>query len=173
MITTFDELVAPDSTTKIINYFVDHVNLKEMRFKNTTAPVVEGGSSFPPSNMIKMYLYGYRNGIRSSRKLAKVCEVNIEVIWLIDGVEPDFRVISDFRKDNIGCMKKFCHEFTRWVTVDMEKEDVFIDGSKFKVWNLKGRSFTIHKLEEMQEHLEKYRRYRRTMEKRGSPWMNS
>lgn len=152
MVTTFDELIAPDSTARIINYFIDNVDLEEMGFKNTT-PAAEGRPSFPPSNMAKMYLYGYRNGIRSSRKLAKACEVNIEVKWLMEGMTPDFRVISDFRKDNIDCMKKLYREFTRRVTVDLETGDVSIDGSKFKAWNSKDRNFTIHKLEERMEWL--------------------
>lgn len=152
MVTTFDELVAPDSTARIINYFVDNVDLEEMGFQNTM-PAVEGRPSFPPSNMAKMYLYGYRNGIRSSRKLAKACEVNIEVKWLMEGLTPDFRVIADFRKDNISSMKTLYHEFTKRVMVDLETGDVSIDGSKFKAWNSKDRNFTIHKLEERMEWL--------------------
>lgn len=150
MITTFDALVAPDSTARIIRYFVDNVDLGKMGFLNTE-PAVKGRPSYPPSSMVKLYLYGYRNHIRSSRKLARACEVNIEVKWLMGGLTPDFRVISDFRKDNIGCMKKLYHEFTERVTVDIETGDVSIDGSKFKAWNSKDRNFTIHKLEERME----------------------
>lgn len=153
MFTTFDDLVAPDSTARIIKYFVDNVELDEMGFLNT-APAAEGRPSYPPSSMVKLYLYGYRNGIRSSRKLARACEVNIEVKWLMDGLTPDFRVISDFRKDNIDCMKKLYHEFTKRVTVDIETGDVSIDGSKFKAWNSKDRNFTVHKLEERMEWIE-------------------
>lgn len=153
MITTFDDLVAPDSTARIIKYFVDNVDLGEMGFLNTD-PATEGRPSYPPSNMAKLYLYGYRNKIRSSRKLARACEVNIEAKWLMDGLTPDFRVISDFRKDNIDCMKKLYHEFTRRVTVDVESGDVSIDGSKFKAWNSKDRNFTVHKLEERMEWIE-------------------
>ncbi len=153
MLTTFDDLVAPDSTARIIKYFVDNVDLGGMGFLNTD-PAVEGRPSYPPSNMAKMYLYGYRNSIRSSRKLARACEVNIEVKWLMDGLTPDFRVISDFRKDNIDCMKKLYHEFTKRVTVDVETGDVSIDGSKFKAWNSKDRNFTVHKLEERMEWIE-------------------
>ena len=153
MITTFDEFVAPDSTARIIDYFVDCVDLEEMGFKNMT-PAVEGRPSFPPSCMAKLYIYGYRNSIRSSRKLARACEVNIEVKWLIDGLTPDFRVISDFRKDNIDSMKKLYHEFTKRVTVDLKTGDVSIDGSKFKAWNSKDRNFTVHKLEERMEWIE-------------------
>ena len=150
MITTFDALVAPDSTARIIRYFVDNVDLGKMGFLNTK-PAIEGRPSYPPSSMVKLYLYGYRNRIRSSRQLARACEVNIEVKWLMGGLTPDFRVISDFRKDNIGCMKKLYHEFTERVTVDLKTGDVSIDGSKFKAWNSKDRNFTIHKLEERME----------------------
>ena len=153
MVTTFDELVAPDSIARIINYFIDNVDLGEMGFKNTT-PATEGRPSFPPSNMAKLYLYGYRNKIRSSRKLERACEVNIEAMWLMEGLTPDHRVISDFRKDNIDCMKKLYHEFTKRVTVDIETGDVSIDGSKFKAWNSKDRNFTVHKLEERMEWIE-------------------
>ncbi len=146
MLTAFDDLVAPDSTARITKYSVDNVDLGEMGFLNTD-PAVEGGPSYPPSNMAKMYLYGYRDNIRSSRKLAKACEVNIEVKWLMDGLTPDFRVISDFRKDNIDCMKKLYHGFTKRVTVDVEAGDVSIDGSKSKAWNSKDRNFTVYKLE--------------------------
>ncbi len=72
MLTTFDDLVAPDSTARIIKYFVDNVDLGGMGFLNID-PAIEGRPSYPPSNMAELYLYGYRNNIRSSRKLAKAC----------------------------------------------------------------------------------------------------
>jgi len=150
---SFDDLVAPDSTARIIRYFVDNVDLVEMGFKNAV-PSAEGRPSYPPANMLKLYLYGYRNHIRSSRKLAKACELNVEVIWLMDGLTPDFRVISDFRKDNKDCMKKLFREFTKRVMVDAKTGEVSIDGSKFKAWNSKDRNFTVHKLEERIEWIE-------------------
>lgn len=153
MITTFDSLIRGDSTARIISAFVDNVNLHELGFRNTN-PAMEGRPSYPPACMVKLYLYGYRNHIRSSRKLAKACEVNIEVKWLMEGRTPDFRVISDFRKDNIDCLKKLYREFTRRVTVDVKTGDVSIDGSKFKASNSKERNFTIHKLEERIEWIE-------------------
>lgn len=64
-------------------------------------------------------------------------------MWLMCGLKPDFRTISDFRKDNIGCMKKVYKEFVKRVTVDMETGFVSIDGSKFKAWNSKDRNRCI------------------------------
>lgn len=161
MITSIDNLVAPDSTARIIKHFVNNVDLAEMGFMNTD-PAAEGRPSYPPVNMVMMYIYGYRNHIRSSRKLARECKLNLEMIWLMEGLKPNFRVIADFRKDNIDCMKKLYHEFTRRVTVDQKTGEVSIDGSKFKAWNSKDRNFTIAKLEErmewIQDHTEEYLR---------------
>ena len=128
MMTAFDSLVPADSNARIIKHFIDNADLAEMGFNNMD-PAIEGRPSYPPSNMIKLYLYGYRNKIRSSRKLQKACRINIEARWLMEGLEPDFRVISDFRKDNIKSLKNLYHEFTRRVTVDLETGDVSIDGS--------------------------------------------
>ena len=161
MMTTFDNLVPADSNARIIKHFIDNVDLDEMGFDNMD-PAIEGRPSFPPSNMVKLYLYGYRNKIRSSRKLQNACRINIEARWLMEGLEPDFRVNSDFRKDNLRSLKNLYHEFTRRVTVDLETGDVSIDGSKFKAWNSKERNFTIQKLEErmgwLEDHAEEYLR---------------
>lgn len=161
VITTFDALVAPNSTARIIDHFINNVDLDKMGFKNTI-PAIEGKPSYPPANMAKMYLYGYRNNIRSSRKLQQACKVNIEVKWLMEGLEPNHSAIADFRKDNIDCLKELYHEFARRVTVDIETGDVSIDGSKFKAWNSKENNFTIQKLEEriewLEDHSEEYLR---------------
>ena len=70
--------------------------------------------------MLKLYIYGYKNQIRSSRKLAKNCKVNIEVKWLIGGVEPDYRTISEFRRKNAECLKKVFHEFNKRIDSAVE-----------------------------------------------------
>ena len=161
MMTDFDSLIDPHSTARIIDYFIDNVDLEVMGFTNTTAKD-EGRPCYPASSYMKLYLYGYRNDIRSSRKLEAACKVNIEVMWLMQGLTPDFRSISDFRKDNIRCMKKLFHEFTKRVTADVKTGAVSIDGSKFKAWNSKDRNFTITKLDDrikwLEDHTEEYLR---------------
>ena len=134
MITSFDSLVEPESIARIIDFFVDHVDLMKMGFQRAEANA-GGRGCYPPSNLMKLYLYGYRRGIRSSRKLEAACKTNLEVIWLMDGLQPDFRTISDFRKDNIACMKKVFKEFTKRISVDLDTGYVSIDVSKFKAWN--------------------------------------
>lgn len=161
MITSFDSLVEPESIARIIDFFVDHVDLMKMGFQRAEANA-GGRGCYPPSNLMKLYLYGYRRGIRSSRKLEAACKTNLEVIWLMDGLQPDFRTISDFRKDNIACMKKVFKEFTKRISVDLDTGYVSIDGSKFKAWNSKDRNFTAMKLDDrikwLEDHTEEYLR---------------
>ena len=143
-----DDLIAVESEVRIIDKFVDTLDLSEMGFKRAI-PNQKGTNSFDPRDILKLYLYGYRNKIRSSRKLERLCETNIEVMWLIRGLRPDFRTISDFRKENARLLKKVFEE-----TVIISKElkllgnDNSQDGYKVKAVNSKERNYTLNKLDE-------------------------
>ena len=148
-----DSLVPYDSMARVIDYFVDNLDLKEIGFTKTE-PNFEGRPAFDPRSLLKLYLYGGRYDIRSSRKLEKACVVNIEVVWMMGGLRPDFRTIADFRKDNIDCLKKVFKEFVRRVTIDLKTGFVSIDGSKFRAQNAKDNNFTINKLDDRIQWLE-------------------
>ncbi|MBQ6775875.1 MAG: transposase, partial [Synergistaceae bacterium] len=148
-----DSLVPWDSMARVIDYFVDNLDLKEIGFTKTD-PSFEGRPAFDPKSMLKLYLYGGRYGLRSSRKLEKACIINIEVVWMMGGLRPDFRTIADFRKDNIDCLKKVFKEFVRRVTIDLKTGFVSIDGSKFRAQNAKDNNFTINKLDDRIQWLE-------------------
>lgn len=152
-ISTLDSMVARDSIARVIDCFVDSLDLKAMGFEKSR-PCIEGRPCYDPQSMLKLYLYGYRRRIRSSRKLEWACETNVEVMWMMGGLRPDFHTISDFRKDNIDCLKKVFKEFVRRVTVDLESGYVSIDGSRFRAWNAKDRNFTITKLDDRIQWLE-------------------
>lgn len=158
---TLDAMVEWDSIARVIDCFVDHLDLKELGFEKAE-PSFEGRPCYDPHSLLKLYLYGYRKSIRSSRKLAAACITNIDVIWMLGGLRPDFRTISDFRKDNIKNLKGVFKEFLRRVTVDLETGYVSIDGSKFKAWNGKDRNFTIMKLDDrikwLEDHSQEYLR---------------
>ena len=160
-ISTLDSMVEWDSTARVIDHFVECLDLGRLGFEKT-GPNYEGRPSYDPKSLLKLYLYGYRNDVRSSRKLARACEVNIEVMWMMGGLKPDFRTISDFRKDNINSLNGVFREFTERVTVDLETGFVSIDGSKFKAWNSKDRNFTIMKLDDrikwLEDHTQEYLR---------------
>ena len=113
-----------------------------------------------PKCLLKLYLYGSRKKIRSSRRLSEACRLNVEVKWLMEGLEPDFRTISDFRKDNIECMKKVFHEFNRRLSKLLEKGYLSVDGSRFQAVNAKDKNFTANKLDDrivwLNQHTDEY-----------------
>ena len=128
----------------------------------------EGRPPYNPKGLYKIYIYGSRKEIRSSRKLAESCKVNLEVKWLMGGAEPDFRTISDFRKDNIESMKGIFHEFNRRLSMTVEWGFTSIDGSKFLANNSKDSNFTKNKLDDrikwLNAHTDEYLRILKEMD---------
>ena len=159
MMTTWDSMVDPESTARLIDAFVDSLKLADY---NVKALAGEGRPPYDPKAMFKLYIYGSENGIGSSRKLAKSCRVNVEVKWMLKGVEPDFRTISTFRKENIDSLKKIFHEFNKRISGAVEWGFTSIDGSKFAACNSKDNNFTKNKLDDrikwLNGHIEEYLR---------------
>jgi len=145
MICSWDSLVDPESIARLIDAFVESLDLSKYEIKEASS---EGRPAYNPKGLLKLYIYGSRKGIRSSRKLAESCKTNLEVKWLIGGVEPDFRTISDFRKNNIDCIKSIFHEFNRRISGAVEWGFASIDGSKFTANNSKDNNFTKNKLDD-------------------------
>lgn len=159
----YDEMISEDNPVRVLDAFVESLDMKELNFKNgDRQKSLAGRPSYNPKDLLKLYLYGYFNGIRSSRKLAKECERNIEMMWLINELKPDFRTISDFRKNNISNMKYVFKEFALLCdTLNLiGKEIVAIDGSKFRANNGRKKSYTKGKLEKQikyyEENIQKY-----------------
>ena len=159
MMTTWDSMVDPESPARLIDAFVNSLDLSNYDVKELAS---EGRPPYDPKSLYKLYIYGSDNGIKSSRKLAKSCKVNIEVRWLMGGVEPDFRTISDFRKDNIDSLKKIFHEFNKRISGAIEWGFTSIDGSKFNACNSKSNNFTKSKLDDrikwLNGHVDEYLR---------------
>lgn len=151
----FDELIENDNPVRMINAFVESLNMEKIGFTKST-PKVKGRPGYSPKTMLKLYLYGYFNGIRSSRKLAKESKRNIELFWLLTKLQPDFRTISDFRKENIDCMKSVFGEFSNLCNKLnlIGKEIVAIDGSKFRASNSRKKNYTKGKLAKQIEYYE-------------------
>lgn len=151
---TIDEMVLADSPVRLFDAFVESLNLTKLGFEKSV-PSSEGRPAYNPADLLKLYLYGYFYGIRSSRKLARECYVNIEVMWLINQLHPDFRTISDFRKDNKEAFPKVFREFNRycWQLGILSQSCISIDGSKFKAVNSRDKNFTQAKLDEKIEGL--------------------
>ncbi len=145
---SLDEYIAVDNPVRFIDAFVDQLDLHALGFKRAV-PASTGRPAYHPGDLLKLYVYGYLNRIRSSRLLERETQRNVEVMWLLKQLQPDFKTIADFRKDNLAPIRNVCREFT-WLCKELDLfggELVAIDGSKFKAVNNRTRNFTAKKLE--------------------------
>ena len=165
MFCSWDALVDEQSIARLIDAFVNSLDLNEYGVK---APASEGRPAYDPKSLYKLYIYGSRKGIRSSRKLAESCKLNVEVKWMTGGVEPDFRTISDFRKNNIESLKQIFHEFNRRISREVEWGFSSVDGSKILASNSKDSNFTKNKLDDrikwLNGHTDEYLRILKEMD---------
>jgi transposase len=132
----------------VIDEFVDSLNLEELGFIHLQPKELGGRPAYDSYDLLKLYLYGYLNGIRSGRKLERECKRNIELMWVLRKLTPDFRTISDFRKDNIDCIKKVFRKFVELCkSLDLiGGELVGIDGNKAEGVELKEEKFQQGKI---------------------------
>jgi transposase len=149
-----DDYVDTTNPVRFLDVFVDQLDLKTLGFTYAT-PNKTDPPSYHPGDMLKLYLYGYLNKIRSSRKLEHETQRNIEVMWLLRKLTPDFKTIADFRKDNPLALKHVCREFTLLgKKLDLfGRELIAIDGSKLKAVNSKARNFSEKKLQHLLQHI--------------------
>jgi transposase len=148
-----EDMVAQDSMVRVIDKFCSTLNLEELGFSNTD-PRRVGRNSYSPLSMAKLYMFCYEEGIRSSRKIEKACHTNIEVMWLMGGLAPDFKTIADFRRDNIASLTALFYEFTSFLESAglFGKKLVAIDGTKIKASNSKKRNISKKSLERKIKH---------------------
>lgn len=145
---SLDEMVDQDNPVRIIDLFVNRFDFVKLGF-NHSMTAGEGRPPYLPADLMKLYLYGYLNRIRSSRKLEKECTRNIELIWLMKGLHPSFRTIAGFRSEHPVQIKSFFREFVAllqgWDLV--EGKLIAIDGSKFRAVNAKKNNFNARKID--------------------------
>src|ERR1019366_6220700 len=99
-----DGYVGVDNPARFIDAFVDELDLATAGFVGVE-PKVTGRPGYAPADLLKLYIYGYLNRVRSSRRLEMECPRNIEVIWLMRTLKPAFKTIADFRRDNRGAFR--------------------------------------------------------------------
>lgn len=156
-----DEYVEGDAPVRLFDAFVDSLDMTTLGFVRSI-PKDTGTPGYDPRDLLKLYIYGYFYQIRSSRKLARECKCNVEVMWLLGKLYPDFRTISDYRKDNKDCITKVFKEFNKFCMglKLFSKSYISIDGSKFKAVNAKDNNFTLNKLDDrirrLNEHISLY-----------------
>ncbi|MGA3112056.1 MAG: transposase [Candidatus Bathyarchaeia archaeon] len=106
--------VDEDNPVRFIDGFVDNLNLEKLGFIHSI-PSDLGRPSYNPSDLLKLHVYGYLNQVRSSRKLDRQCCRNVEIMWQMKKLAPDFKTIADFRKDDVDCVKGMFKAFARWL----------------------------------------------------------
>ena len=151
-----EDYIAKENPVRFVDAYVDGLDLKGLGFRHALLEET-GRPPYHPADLLKLYVYGYLNRIRSSRQLEKEAGRNLETMWLLKRLTPDFKTIADFRRDNRRAIRRVCWEFILFCRqLDLfGGELVAIDGSKFKAQNAKGRNFTQSKLKRQMKELEK------------------
>jgi transposase len=158
---SLDELVGEESMVRVIDRFIDVTDLAAQGFLHME-PAATGRPRYATPALAKLYVYGYENGIRSSRKLERETRRNVEVMWLMENLTPDYKTISEFRRENIRPLQKLFREFVKlcrsWELIGGTL--VAVDGTKIKASNNKKNSFSRKKLNDRLARLdEKIERY--------------
>src|ERR1700675_1675787 len=156
-----DDYVAADNPVRFIDAFVDGLDLAAAGFARVV-PEATGRPGYAPGDLLKLYIYGYLNRVRSSRRLEAETRRNLEVIWLLRHLTPDFKTIADFRRDNRAAFRSVFREFVLLCRqLDLfGRELLAVDGTRIKAVNNKDRNFTRSSLREIirraDERLEDY-----------------
>lgn len=156
-----DDYIAADNPVRFIDAFVDQLDLQAIGFQHSVA-AVEGRPAYHPADLLKLYIYGYLNRLRTSRCLERETHRNVEVMWLLKKLRPDHKTIADFRKHHAPALQQVCREFIELCKA-LELfggELVAIDGSKFLAVNARQRHFNLaklkHRLQELDQRIAAY-----------------
>lgn len=151
---SLNDAVDAENEVRLIDVFVDSLKLDEFGFKSHF--IENGRPAYHPADLLKLFIYGYLNQLRSSRKLEKECKRNIEVMWLLKSLQPDHNTISNFRRDNPKAIKKVFRE-----TVKIAKHFNLIggtliagDSTKLRAQNSKKNNFNQKKIDRHLEYIE-------------------
>jgi transposase len=154
---SLDEKITSDNIVRLIDAFVDSLDIESLDFvirhKSKSAP---GAPEYHPADLLKIYIYGYINRTRSSRQLEQCCKVNIEMMWLFNGLSPGHVTISNFRKNNPSSLKQVFRVYNRFSQGEdlFGSETVAVDGAKIRAQNSKKNNFSDKSIERHQTYLD-------------------
>jgi transposase len=131
-----DDLIGDDNAVRVIDAFVDSLDLKALGFARIEVKAT-GRPPYHPGDLLKLYLYGYMHRVRSSRRLERECHTNLEVLWLLNRLSPDHKTIANFRVDNRVALTRVCRAFVQFCRSQSlyGGDTIAIDGSKFTADN--------------------------------------
>jgi transposase len=172
---TLEEQVSADNPVRLIDAFIDKLDVQKMGFCKTV-PKREGRPPYAPQVLLKLYLYGYLNKIRSSRKLERECSRNTELQWLLQNLAPNYHSIADFRKvygEGLQNMFKLYVQFLSEAGL-LGKTTIAVDGSKFKAVNSKKNNYNQKKIDKHRQFIEdKTERYLQELDELDKQESNS
>ena len=151
---SIDELVEENNPVRVIRAYVDNLLMEDLGFVRAV-PAGTGRPGYDPRDMLKLYIYGYLNRVRSSRRLMAECRRNEGLFYLLNMLRPDFRTIADFRKDNRQAIKAVFKDFVK-ACAELNllgKKTFAVDGTKIRASNGKKKSFTPQILEKKLDYL--------------------
>src|SRR5712692_714791 len=140
---SLDDYIGPENPVRFIEAFVDGLDLAAAGFARVQSKET-GRPGYAPADLLKLYIYGYLNRVRSSRRLEAETHRNVEVIWLLRHLKPDFKTIADFRRDNRSAFRSVFRQFVLLCRqLDLfGRELLAVDGTRIKAVNNKDRNFT-------------------------------
>ncbi len=144
-----DDYISEENVVRVIDAYVDSLDLRRLGFTKTELSET-GRPPYAPHDMLKLYVYGYMNRVRSSRRLEAETKRNLEAIWLLKKLSPDHKTIARFRRENAAALKNVFRDFVK-LCLGLGlygRELAAIDGSKFKAVNSTDRNFSIAELNE-------------------------
>ncbi len=143
-----DDFISADHPVRVIDAFVNALDLGALSFSKVVSKDT-GRPPYHPGDLLKLYVYGYLNQIRSSRRLERESQRNIEVLWLLSRLSPDFKTIAAFRQENTKALVGVCRTFTRFCRESalFGAELVAIDGSKFQAVASRKAVYTQKRIE--------------------------
>jgi len=143
---SLDKYVSQENPVRFIDAFVESLDFEELGFSHAT-PAETGRPPYDPADLLRLYVYGYLNRVRSSRRLERKANRNTELMWLLRRLAPDFKTIADFRKDNARAIREVCKEFIFYCRKLrlFGGELIAIDGSRFKAVNARDRNLVCRR----------------------------
>ena len=149
---TLEDQVSTDNPVRLIDAFIDKLDLQQLGFQKTVHNS-EGRPPYAPQVLLKLYLYGYLNKIRSSRKLERECSRNIELQWLLQNLSPNYHTIADFRRLHSQALQSMFRLYVHFLSEAglLGKTTIAVDGSKFKAVNSKKNNYNQKKIDKHQQ----------------------
>lgn len=146
--TSLESSIAEDLDVRVYDKIVEKLDLKKLGLEEKERKSNAGRPKYSDKDMIKLYLYGYRNAVRSGRKLENACKYDIRFQWLLNGATPDANTINDFRKNNKELLVNVFYEVNRmFYNIELMKIDkVSQDGFKIRACNSKEKNYTVNKV---------------------------